>query len=159
MTTPSSEKFPEVPGRKSVLKSCSIATSFISKSNINYMKIGWNNGFAAGAGLRAEANLGDYFAFGLRGQYDISAYVQTDLYFRWIFVSREKIDFYTHLGGCVTFGAGRNEGQLTGLLEAGIGNDLSVTNKFSVFEEIAVQWSIKNPGFEVAGSLGTKYTF
>lgn len=153
LNTPSSQDIEADSG------SFSIGTSFISKSNINYKEIGWGSSFVAGAGLRTEAGLGDSFALGLKGQYDLSGYSQAAAFFRWIFLSRDKFDFYALLGGGVTFGVGVNKGQLTGLLEAGIGNDLSITKKFSVFEEIAVQWSIKNPGIEVAGSIGTKYTF
>ncbi len=114
--------------------------------------------FVLGFGAKAEAEFGAFGA-GLKVQYDMSAYLLASVYGRYTFASLDKFDFYALLGAGASFGVGPNKGQKALLVEAGLGADYSITEKFSVFGELTAQYSIKKPGFEIGLTVGGKYTF
>ena len=151
---------PVVAEKEKAFKGFSIAATATPKYNIKHSDYGWANGFVAGFGLRAEAELGSSFALGLKGQYDLTSYAMAGAYVRWTFASLDKFDFYALVGGGVTFGIGANKGQVAALVEAGLGVDYRLTENFSIFAEVTGQWTInKKPGIEVGGTVGFKYTF
>lgn len=114
--------------------------------------------FVLGFAAKAEAEFGAFGA-GLKVQYDMSAYILASVYGRYTFASLDKFDFYALLGAGASFGVGPNNGQKALLVEAGLGADYSITEKFSVFGELTAQYSIRKPGFELGLSVGGKYTF
>lgn len=149
---------PVVVEEVKVFKGFSISAVAIPKYNFNYEANGWEKGFTSGFGLRAEAKFG-YFALGLKGQYDLSSYVEAGAYLRWTFASAGKADFYALVGGGVTFGVGGKLGEVTGLVEAGLGVDYRFCDNFSLFGEVTGQYSIKKPGIEAGATVGLKITF
>ncbi len=151
---------PVVAEKEKAFKGFSIAATATPKYNIKHNDYGWDSGFVAGFGLRAEAKLGSSFALGLKGQYDLTSYAMAGAYVRWTFASLDKFDFYALVGGGVTFGVGANKGQVAALVEAGLGVDYRFAENWSAFAEVTGQWTIKNkPGIEVGATFGIKYTF
>ncbi len=148
---------PVVVEEVKVFKGFSIAAAATPK--YNFEGNGWlENGFALGFGLRAEAAFGS-FAFGLKGQYELSSYVEAGAYVRWTFASADRTDFYALLGGGVTFGVGGKLGDVAGLVEAGLGVDYRFSDNFSLFGEVTGQYSIRKPGIEAGATVGLKITF
>ncbi len=148
---------PVVVEEVKVFKGFSIAAAATPK--YNFEGNGWlENGFALGFGLRAEAAFGS-FAFGLKGQYELSSYVEAGAYVIWTFASAGRTDFYALLGGGVTFGVGGKLGDVAGLVEAGLGVDYRFSDNFSLFGEVTGQYSIRKPGIEAGATVGLKITF
>ncbi len=148
---------PVLAEKTSAFTGFSVAAVAVPKFNLAG---GWTSAspFVLGFGIKAEAGFGS-FGIGLKAQYDMSAYLLTSVYGRYTIVSLDKLDLYALLGAGASFGVGPNRGQYAFLLEAGVGVDYFITEKFSVFGEVNGQYSIKKPGFELGLTVGGKYTF
>ena len=146
---------PAVDEKAAKAKNFSISLAATPKFNLSGK---WDKPFVAGFGLRADYSFGA-FAVGLKGQFDLSSYVQAALYAKYAFVSNEKFDVYFLVGGGATFGLGNNAGTFSGLAEAGLGFEYKITDMFSIFAEGGVQYSFKNPGLEAGATVGAKIKF
>ncbi len=142
--------------KASLIRGWSISAVAEPKFNLSG---GWDNPFVAGFGLRGEALFSNAWSAGIKAQYDLSAYIQTGVYAKWTFISSGNWNFYARAGVGMTIGVGQNRGQTALLIEASAGVDYRITHNFSVFGELAAEWSIKNPGFELGASVGASYRF
>ena len=146
---------PVVSNRAEKALRFSVAAVAVPKFNLNG---GWANPFVAGFGLRAEMGIGS-FAFGLKGQYDLSSYILAEVYGRWNFICREKVDFYALAGLGAAFGVGANSSVISFVSEVGAGAEWKAFSHVAFFGEVTGQWSVSKPGFEIGATVGVKANF
>ena len=146
---------PDVSNRAEKALRFSVAAVAVPKFNLNG---GWANPFVAGFGLRAEMGIGS-FAFGLKGQYDLSSYILAEVYGRWNFICGEKVDFYALAGLGVAFGVGANSSVISFVSEVGAGAEWKAFSHVAFFGEVTGQWSVSKPGFEIGATVGVKANF